>query len=90
MEQRTPAYWPTRIRLAIGIVSTLVVLATALFVLVNQPGFGPQPRIFGLNANVLAVAAGVGLALFGLAWMLRIFFRGRRGDRPAAWRYRDR
>jgi hypothetical protein len=47
-----------------------------------------NPDVLGLPSNVLLAVSGVALAVLGLAWMLRIFFRGRR-DAPRAWRYRD-
>ncbi len=86
MKHATPAYGWTRIILSIGFFFTAVVVL----------GVGPltavcfgcdYPEVFGLPSNVVLAALAVGLAVFGLVWMLRIF-RGPR-DEPPAWRHRD-
>ncbi|MEW6225243.1 MAG: hypothetical protein AB1627_11500 [Chloroflexota bacterium] len=94
MKHRTPAYWPTRVMLAVGILATAAVVVLAAAVagigpLAQGPCFGcDDPEVFGLTlrASVVQAAVAVGLALFGLVWMLRIF-RGPR-DEPPAWRHR--
>ncbi len=83
----TPAWWPTRILLAIGIGAVLV----PVFLLVatptgSSPMFGPPPG-FRAAVSFVTVAGYLGM-LVGLAWMIRIF-RGPR-DEPPPWRYRDR
>jgi hypothetical protein len=81
------AYWPTRIMLAIGILATAaVVLATRL--VIDPLMSDGRETVFGWPSNVVLAAVGVGLPVFGLIWMLRIF-RGTR-DEPQDWRYRDR
>lgn len=83
LRRRTPAYWPTRIRLAVGIVATALTVVLAV-VVVRATGrcFSCDPRW-----PLVAAAVGVGMALVGLVWMVRIF-RGPR-DEPPPWRYRD-
>jgi hypothetical protein len=87
---RTPAYWPTRILLGIGIMATVfvvgyaVLLAREPFVLISDL----RPPIFGMPQEVPLAVVGAGLAVVGLVWMVRIF-RGPR-DEPPRWRYRDR
>ena len=82
MEHRTPAYWPTRIMLAVGIAAVLLAGVTLLM----EPTFigGDGTRLVE-NPIVLAAFA---VMVIGLVWMLRIF-RGPR-DQPPDWRYRDR
>ena len=92
MKQRTPAYWPTRIMLAGGLIVAAVVILTA-GALMRQSAWcldGAHPGVLCFDSNVAPVAlgAGVALAVFGLVWMVRIF-RGHR-DEPPAWRHRDR
>lgn len=82
MRHRTPAYWPTRILLGVGIVATAATVGLTLVVAAARRSmFGPP------SADLVLFAAPV-LAVIGLAWMLRIF-RGPR-DEPPPWRYRDR
>ena len=91
MRHRTPAYWPTRILLLVGIFATAItfVLAPAMAVTLAQPPmFGPEPTVLGLPARIMVPVLGVTVAMFGLVWMVRIF-RGPR-DEPRAWRHRDR
>jgi drug/metabolite transporter (DMT)-like permease len=87
MDDRTPAYWPTRIRLAVGLVATVIALALSL-ALLTEPSFDRGPDILGLPGNLVVGLVGAVGALAGFAWMLRIF-RGPR-DEPPAWRHRDR
>jgi hypothetical protein len=97
MRNRTPAYWPTRVMLVVGIIATaeVVLLAGAaldLGPLATGACFGCEdPELFGLplRASFVQAAVSVGLAAVGLAWMIRIF-RGLREDEPLPWRYRDR
>ena len=92
MKHRTPAYWPTRILLAVGIVVTAVVALVlgdrALMTGLESCISCRYSDVLGLPSNVLATVVGLALAVFGLVWMLRIF-RGPR-DKPPVWRYRDR
>jgi hypothetical protein len=86
---RTPAYWPARILLAVGVLATVMAIGLAT-VLATMPGpmFTPRPDILGLPQSLVAAAIGVAPAIVGLIWMIRIF-RGPR-DVPPAWRHRDR
>jgi hypothetical protein len=84
MSHRTPAYWPTRLRLAVGIIATALVVLLALVAVNNARACFTCDYQSTLVTSVVAV----GLALVGLAWMLRIF-RGPR-DEPPVWRHRDR
>jgi hypothetical protein len=88
MNHRTPAYWPTRILLAIGFIATVIVLAFPLIPPPHGPMFDARPDILGLPRGVVVGLVGAVPALVGFAWMLRIF-RGPR-DEPPAWRHRDR
>ena len=90
MKHRTPAYWPTRILLAVGFIATVIVLTLtlALELLTQDPMFGTRTAVLGLPANMVVALVRVVPVLVGFAWMLRIF-RGPR-DEPPAWRYRDR
>ena len=93
MKHRTFFYWPTRIMLVVGIVSTAAVMLLAGAVLdlgpLAEPCFGcDRPHVLGLPYNVIQATVEVGLAVVGLVWMVRIF-RGPR-DEPPPWRYRDR
>jgi len=91
MKHRTSAYWPTRITLAVGLIATAAVVLVARSLIYPELCFGcDYQNVLGLPSNVLVAALAVALALFGLVWMLRIFFRGRRNDESHAWRYRDR
>jgi hypothetical protein len=83
---RTPAYWPTRILLAVGVIATMFVVGLTLIV-AEQPSF-PRPDILGLPAGLVVTLAAAGLSVVGLVWMVRVF-RGPR-DEPPQWRYRDR
>jgi len=90
--ERTPAYWPTRIMLAVGIVATAAVLALAWMAPglpgLGDPMFGVPATVLGLPVRVVGDAAAVAASLVGLVWMVRVF-RGPR-ERPTRWRYRDR
>jgi hypothetical protein len=90
MKQRTPAYWPTRIMLAVGlIVTAFVILAAGELMRQSELCLdGASPAVLCLDSNPVVLGVGVALAVFGLVWMLRIF-RGHR-DEPPAWRHRDR
>ena len=87
---RSRAFWPTRIMLALGVVAT--VIALALFALSFEPPPGPmfdsRPGILGLPGGAVVALVGLLLSLVGVVWMVRIF-RGPR-DEPPPWRYRDR
>jgi hypothetical protein len=75
MKHPTPAYWAKWTLLVVGIFATGVVLVLSLPIL-----WLPDHPVSGLVGPVAA--------LFGLAWMVRVY-RGPRDD-PPAWRYRDR
>ncbi len=87
---RSPAWWPTRILLAIGIGAVLLIglYLVALGGPVVQGGnwsieLGP-PHSWG---PVGAIAAFL-VPLVGLVWMIRIYRSPLEGD-PPPWRYRD-
>jgi hypothetical protein len=88
--EKTPAYWPTRILLAVAIIATALVVAFALWSAFWAPSTmgGGDPSVLGLPSTVVGSLIAVGLALLGLVWAIRIF-RGPR-DKPPSWRYRDR
>ena len=86
---KAPAYWPTRIMLAVAIIATAIVVVFALWsAFLAPPTFGDGRRgVLGLPAGVLLLFP-AGIAVIGLAWVIRVF-RGPR-DEPPPWRYRDR
>ena len=90
MRPRTsPAYWPMRILLAIGLASVAVIVLWGVVTSIPVIGgasvdVGPVPIDIGIFYRVIAVAVPV----MGLVWMIRTF-RGPR-DEPPPWRYRDR
>jgi hypothetical protein len=86
---RTPAYWPTRILLGVGIVATMLAVGLA-FVVGTQPTppFDPSTYVLGLPPSAVRTFALAGIAVVGLVWMVLIF-RGPR-DKPPRWLYRDR
>jgi hypothetical protein len=88
MRHRAPAFWPTRILLAVGFVATVVAVALALVLLTQVPVFDSRPDVLGLPANIVIAVVGLVPVFVGLVWMLRIF-RGPH-DEPPAWRHRDR
>jgi hypothetical protein len=79
MKHRTPAYWPTRILLAVGIAA---VLLTGVMLLMEPTSMGGGPRM----VEKPLVRAGFLAMVVGLVWMVRIF-RGSRDEPPAS---RDR
>lgn len=85
---RTPAYWPTRVMLAVGVFASAlcVALGTSYVFLMWGTMFGDVGEVLGVPGRVVVTVVAMALALFGLVWMLRIF-RGPR-DQPSAWRYR--
>jgi len=91
MRNRTPAYWPTRILLAVGILATVFAVGFALLIasqVSRQPfTMGGPLDILGLPPHVVIAFAFAGIAVIGLVSMLCIF-RGPR-DEPPRWRYRD-
>jgi uncharacterized BrkB/YihY/UPF0761 family membrane protein len=86
---RAPGWWPTRILLAIGIAS-VVVMGFCLFVLgdlggsVNGNWIQWEPVRVTQPLRAIAVLL---VAAVGLIWMIRIY-RGPR-DEPPPWRHRD-
>jgi hypothetical protein len=76
--RRTPAWYWTRLELAIGVGLVLLVGLNLLF----------PPVFVGGRAQECWGAAGFLGMVVGLAWMIRIF-RGPR-DEPPRWRYRRR
>jgi hypothetical protein len=88
----TPAYWPARIMLVVGIVSCIAIVLAVItgFGLASGPCVSCDDRatLLGLPARAVISFAVVAPAVIGLVWMLRIF-RGARDGSPA-WRYRDR
>ena len=83
---RTPAYWPTRIMLAVGIGATLAVVLLAPLLLVPHGLTNDRPQVLGLPANAVWAAVVVGLAVVGLLWMIRIY-RGP-SEESSDWRHR--
>lgn len=81
MRDRTPAYWPTRIMLAIGIAAVLLAGVTLLIEAETMGGGGTR-----MLENPFVLAGFLAMVV-GLVWMLRIF-RGPR-DEPPDWRYRE-
>jgi len=89
VKHRTPAYWPTRILLVVGISATAIVFALALTLMLAEPPlFGVEPSVLGLSNRVVEAALVAAVAVFGLVWMLRIFRRPH--GEPPAWRHRRR
>ena len=93
MKHRTPAFWPTRIMLAVGTAATVAVVAGALMMVLAPPPvfvplFGVEPTVLGLPSHVAWPGLAAAVAVLGWVRMLRIF-RGR-CDEPPAWRHRDR
>lgn len=88
MKDRAPAYWPTRILLAVGFLATVIALVFSFALLTEEPMFDTRLPVLGLPANVVCAVAGLVPVLFGFGWLVRIF-RGPR-DEPPAWRHRDR
>ena len=92
--ERTWAWWATRIEFAIAIGAVLVAVLWLLVLGgVNSPTFtGNDPIRLGtlllpgwLSISIAALLA----ALFGVAWMIRIY-RNLREPEPPSWRYRGR
>ena len=74
MKNRTPAYWPTRILLVVGILATAIASALALTLIrAEPPMFGPEPTVVGLPNRIMVPVLGVAVAMIGLVWMVRIF-----------------
>jgi len=83
---RTPAYWPARIMLAVGICATLAVVLLAPLLLAPLGLTDDRPQMLGLPANAVWTAVAVGLAVVGLLWMVRIY-RGS-SEESSDWRHR--
>ena len=86
MKNRTPAYWQTRVLLAIGFIATVLVLPLSLEGVIELAPVS-WPALLGLPAPLVVILVGLAMGLFGFAWMLRIF---RARDEPPTWRYRNR
>ncbi len=86
MRPRTsPAYWPMRILLSIGIASVAVIALWALLPPIELTIGGAYGEFDApIGVGVLAVA----FAAIGLLGMIRVF-RTADGE-PPRWRYRDR
>ena len=93
MKDRTRAYWPTRILLAIGVVATALCAFAAWDGYLLDHTIGPGDMagggaVLGVPLPVVIAIVATAFAVLGLIWMIRIF-RGPR-DEPPVWRYRDR
>jgi hypothetical protein len=90
---RAPGWLPTRILLAIGI-GSVVVIGFGLLVQLGLPdGFSdPRPPLsigpLSVPFRVLLSIVEIVVPVVGLIWMIRIF-RGP-SDEPPPWRYRAR
>ena len=89
----TPAWWPTRILLAVGIGAVLTIGFGVWFGSQGEFRSGggvtdDRLSLLGLPFDVVIYGIASLVALVGLVWMIRIF-RGPR-DEPPLWRYRDR
>ena len=91
---KAPAYWPTRILLAVAIIATAIAVPFALWSAFWELSWelpasgGGNPSVLQLPPDVVRSVLAVGLPLLCLVWVIRIF-RGPR-DEPPPWRYRDR
>jgi hypothetical protein len=83
---KAPAYWPTRIMLAVAIIATAIVVAFALWLAswAPSPFTVGGPIVWELPTNGLLTT----VAVIGLVWVILIF-RGPR-EEPPPWRHRDR
>ena len=83
------------VRRARAMARGLIFAGAALTVLtfsvaVAKPGFmGVRPQLMGFPVDALAMVVGMGCALVGLGWMIRIYRSHLEADR-ANWRSRDR
>jgi hypothetical protein len=91
MQLRTsPAYWPMRILLAVGMVSVVLVVLGELLPPVSVT-FGATTLTMGplfIEGSLAGRVGAVVVPVIGLLLMIRVF-RGPRGE-PPSWRYRDR
>jgi hypothetical protein len=87
---KAPAYWPTRILLAVAIIATGIVVAFAVWSAIWAPTFSGSsgPSYWKMPNNVGLELLAAAIAVVGLIWTIRIF-RGPQ-DEPPAWRQRDR
>jgi membrane protein implicated in regulation of membrane protease activity len=87
---KAPAYWPTRILLAVAIIATGIVVAFALGSAIWAPIFSGSsgPIYWEMPNNVGLAVVAAAIAVVGLIWTIRIF-RGPQ-DEPPAWRHRNR
>lgn len=87
----SPAYWPLRILLSIGIASVTVILLWGVVTPISGPMFGPSEMGLGplsLNGPLVWRMLVVGVPIVGLVVQIRTF-RALRDEAPP-WRYRDR
>lgn len=86
---KAPAYWPTRIMLAIAIICTALVVAGAIWSWFWLPQTFSRPAtVWGVPNTVIINVLSAAMAVIGLIWTIRIF-RGPRYE-PPTWRYRKR
>jgi hypothetical protein len=91
--RRAPGWWPTRILLAVGIVSVVLIGVGLLACAWLQAGFSDPRSALALGPLLIPQSVAISIAafvvpLFGLVWMFRIH-RGHR-DEPQPWRHRRR
>ena len=87
--ERAPAWWPTRILLAVGI--GLILVSAVLVPFTPQAFSSDDPVVLGpllVPTWLVIQLAALLVAVVGLVWMFWIA-RGPR-EKPPRWRYRDR
>jgi hypothetical protein len=93
MKHRSPAYWPTRILLVVGIAAVAAIGLGLLAPIIPEGFSDPRPAVIlgplEIPAAVFISVVWFVLPVVGLIWMVRVF-RGPREDEPPPWRHRDR